>query len=203
MSNPQILTKLMDTKEYILKNLRKNVRETYEMPDLSFRKRTYDNPVDAFIETTTTTAGAKLMEIKAGDDINQKIREAYPDAKIIASNIPGIEANLNPDSVAEAQELEKTDVGVIKGEVACAENGCVWIPQTMKEKAICFISECLVILVSRQNIVSNMHEAYERIQFNEYGFGTVISGPSKTADIEQSLVYGAQAARDVTIFLTD
>jgi L-lactate dehydrogenase complex protein LldG len=173
------------------------------MPDLSFRKRTYDNPVDAFIETTTTTAGAKLMEIKAGDDINQKIREAYPDAKIIASNIPGIEANLNPDSVAEAQELEKTDVGVIKGEVACAENGCVWIPQTMKEKAICFISECLVILVSRQNIVSNMHEAYERIQFNEYGFGTFISGPSKTADIEQSLVYGAQAARDVTIFLTD
>ena len=193
----------MDTKEYILKNLRKNVRETYDMPDLRFRKRTYDNPVDAFIETTTTTAGAKLMEIKAGDDINQKIREAYPDAKIIASNIPGIEANLNPDSVAEAQELEKTDVGVIKGEVACAENGCVWIPQTMKEKAICFISECLVILVSRQNIVSNMHEAYERIQFNEYGFGTFISGPSKTADIEQSLVYGAQAARDVTIFLTD
>ena len=103
MSNPQILTKLMDTKEYILKNLRKNVRETYDMPDLSFRKRTYDNPVDAFIETTTTTAGAKLMEIKAGDDINQKIREVYPDAKIIASNIPGIEANLNPDSVAEAQ----------------------------------------------------------------------------------------------------
>ena len=94
-------------------------------------------------------------------------------------------------------------MGVIKGEVACAENGCVWIPQTMKEKAICFISECLVILVSRQNIVSNMHEAYERIQFNEYGFGTFISGPSKTADIEQSLVYGAQAARDVTIFLTD
>ena len=193
----------MDTKEYILDNLLKNVRETYDMPDLSFKKRTYEDPVKAFIETTTTTAGAKLMEIKPDDDINQKIREAYPDAKIIASNIPGIEANLNPDTVAEAQELEKTDVGVIKGEVACAENGCVWIPQTMKEKAICFISECLVILVSRKNIVSNMHEAYERIQFNDYGFGTFISGPSKTADIEQSLVYGAQAARGVTIFLTD
>ena len=193
----------MDTKEYILNSLRKNVRETYDMPELSFKKRTFEDPVKAFIETTITTAGAKLMEIKPDDDINQKIREAYPDARIIASNIPGVEANLNPDTVAEAQELEKTDVGVIKGEVACAENGCVWIPQTMKEKAICFISECLVILVSRKNIVSNMHEAYERIQFNDYGFGTFISGPSKTADIEQSLVYGAQAARGVTIFLTD
>lgn len=203
MSNPQMLMNFMDTKEYILNNLRKNVRETYDMPDLSFKKRTYEDPVKAFIETTTTTAGAKLMEIKPDDDINQKIREAYPDAKIIASNIPGVEASLNPDTVAEAQELEKTDVGVIKGEVACAENGCVWIPQTMKEKAVCFISECLVILVPRKNIVSNMHEAYERIQFNDYGFGTFISGPSKTADIEQSLVYGAQAARGVTIFLTD
>jgi len=193
----------MDTKDYILKNLRQNVRETYEMPNLDFKALTYEDPVKAFIETTTTTAGAKLMEIAPDDDINQKIREAYPNAKIIASNLPGVEANLNPDTVSEAQDLEKTDVGVIKGEVACAENGCVWIPQNMKEKAICFISECLVILVSRRNIVSNMHEAYERIQFNDYGFGTFISGPSKTADIEQSLVYGAQAARDVTIFLTD
>ena len=193
----------MDTKEHILNSLRKNVRETYDMPELSFKKRTFEDPVKAFIETTITTAGAKLMEIKPDDDINQKIREVYPDARIIASNIPGVEANLNPDTLAEAQELEKTDVGVIKGEVACAENGCVWIPQTMKEKAICFISECLVILVSRKNIVSNMHEAYDRIQFNDYGFGTFISGPSKTADIEQSLVYGAQAARGVTIFLTD
>lgn len=203
MSNLQMLMNFMDTKEHILNSLRKNVRETYDMPELSFKKRTFEDPVKAFIETTITTAGAKLMEIKPDDDINQKIREVYPDARIIASNIPGVEANLNPDTLAEAQELEKTDVGVIKGEVACAENGCVWIPQTMKEKAICFISECLVILVSRKNIVSNMHEAYERIQFNDYGFGTFISGPSKTADIEQSLVYGAQAARGVTIFLTD
>ena len=44
---------------------------------------------------------------------------------------------------------------------------------------------------------------HERIRFNDYGFGTFISGPSKTADIEQSLVYGAQAARGLTVFLTE
>lgn len=74
----------------------------------------------------------------------------------------------------------------------------------MKEKAICFISECLILIVSKKNIVSNMHEAYEHLKFNEkYNFGTFISGPSKTADIEQSLVYGAQAARGLTVFLTE
>jgi L-lactate dehydrogenase complex protein LldG len=50
-------------------------------------------------------------------------------------------------------------------------------------------------------VVDNMHEAYERITMTDYGYGTFISGPSKTADIEQALVMGAQAARGVTVVL--
>lgn len=197
----------MSSKDLILGTLRKNVRETYDMPDLSFKKLTFDDPVAEFIKQVTTTAGAKLVEIKPGDDINAKIREAYPDAKVIASNLPGIDAQKNPDEVTEAQELDGTDLGVIEGGVACAENACVWVPMNMKQKAICFISEFLIIFVSKKNIVSNMHDAYKALEqmseTSKYGFGTFISGPSKTADIEQSLVYGAQAACGVTIFLTD
>lgn len=197
----------MSSKDLILGTLRKNVRETYDMPDLSFKKLTFDDPVAEFIKQVTTTAGAKLMEIKPSDDLNAKIREAYPNAKVIASNLPGINAQKNPDEVAEAQELDGTDLGVIEGGVACAENACVWVPMNMKQKAICFISEFLVIIVSKKNIVSNMHDAYKALEqmgeTSKYGFGTFISGPSKTADIEQSLVYGAQAACGVTIFLTD
>lgn len=197
----------MSSKENILSTLRKNVRETYDMPDLSFKKLSFDDPVAEFIKQVTTTAGAKLVEIKPGDDINAKIREAYPDAKVIASNLPGVDAQKNPDEVAEAQDLDGTDLGVIEGGVACAENACVWVPMNMKQKSICFISEFLIIFVSRKNIVSNMHDAYKVLEqmgeTSKYGFGTFISGPSKTADIEQSLVYGAQAACGVTIFLTD
>jgi len=191
----------MSAKENILRRLRENTHETYEMPQIEIEGIKFADPVAQFIQTATTTAAAKLVEIPEGADINAEIRKAYPEAKVIASNVEGIKSDLNPDDVEKAQDLDGTDVGVIKGEVACAENGCVWIPQTMKEKAICFISEYLVILVSRKNIVSNMHEAYECIRFNDYGFGTFISGPSKTADIEQALVYGAQAARGVTILL--
>lgn len=191
----------MSSREKILNRLRNNVRETYDMPDLGFKKLTFDDPVAQFIETASTTAGAKVIEMKEGDDINDLIRQAYPDAKVISSNVEGVKADRNPDTVGAAQELDGTDVGVIKGEVACAENGCVWVPQTMKEKAICFISEYLVLIVDKKNIVSNMHEAYQRIEMPEYGFGSFISGPSKTADIEQALVYGAQAARGMTIIV--
>lgn len=191
----------MSSREKILNRLRNNVRETYDMPDLGFKKLTFDDPVAQFIETASTTAGAKVIEMKEGDDINDLIRQAYPDAKVISSNVEGVKADRNPDTVGAAQELDGTDVGVIKGEVACAENGCVWVPQTMKEKAICFISEYLVLIVDKKNIVNNMHEAYQRIEMPEYGFGSFISGPSKTADIEQALVYGAQAARGMTIIV--
>ena len=143
-----------------------------------------------------------MVELEKGQDINQLIKELYPDAKEIASNLPEITiATRNPDTVESPQALNGTDVGVIKGVFGVAENACVWIPQTMKEKAVCFISENLVILLDRTQIVNNMHDAYKRIEFNDYGYGSFISGPSKTADIAQVLVMGAQAARSATVVL--
>lgn len=188
-------------KDSILSNLRRNVRETYDKPDLSFAKLTYSNPVDAFIHTATTSAGAKVIEMKEGDYINDLIRRAYPEAKTIASNVPGIKADRNPDMVSRPQDLDGTDVSVVSGTVGCAENACIWVPQSMKQRAVCFICEYLVIILDRKNIVNNMHEAYARIEMPEKGFGAFISGPSKTADIEQSLVYGAQSFCGVTIIL--
>ena len=143
----------------------------------------------------TETVGGKVRELKPGEDINEVIRGLYPDAKEIASNLPEITiATRNPDTIGSPQALNGTDVGVVKGVFGVAENACVWIPQTMVEKAVCFISENLVILLDKKEIVDNMHEAYKRISFNDYGYGSFISGPSKTADIAQVLVMGAQAA---------
>jgi L-lactate dehydrogenase complex protein LldG len=199
----------MSSKDNILQRLRANTRETYDKPSLDdLTPIAYADPVEEFKTKTTTIAGARLIEAQPGDSLNQLVRQAYPDARIVASNLPDIDAQLNPDTVEQAQELEKADVGVVQGSIGVAENACIWIPQTMKERAVCFASQQLVIMLSRQNIVSNMHEAYERIAaskefFSQYKFGTFISGPSKTADIEGALVYGAQAARGVTVVLTE
>ena len=197
----------MSSREKILERLRKNTRESFDKPDLSGLKPiTYADAVAEFITKTTTTAGAKLMEMNDGDSLNDIVRRAYPDAKVVASNLPGVEADMNPDTVSDAKELMTVDVGVIEGCIGVAENACIWIPQQMKEKSICFASQQLVIVLRRDAIVNNMHEAYARIAaskeyFSQFKFGTFISGPSKTADIESALVYGAQAARAVTVIL--
>jgi len=192
----------MSSKEDILKKYRSNIRERYDMPDLSdIQATTYPEPIVQFVNMSKNVGG-QVIEVDKGRDINTLIRELYPDAKEIASNLPEITiATRNPDTIGDAQSLNGTDVGIIRGMFGVAENGCIWIPQQMKEKAVCFISENLVILLPKSQIVNNMHEAYQRIEFNDYGYGTFISGPSKTADIAQVLVMGAQAARSVTILL--
>lgn len=208
----------MSSKEDILKKYRANVHERYDMPDLSDIKAvTYPDPLLQFMNMTKSVGG-NAIEVEKGRDVNELIRELYPDAKEIASNLPEITiATRNPDDVGRARDLNGTDVGVVRGEFGVAENACVWIPQTMKEKAVMFISENLVILLPKSEIVNNMHEAYKRLSapggspagstddsaFGAYGYGTFISGPSKTADIAQVLVMGAQAARSATVLLLD
>lgn len=187
-------------KEELLNKLRRNVVRQFDMPSKPVDGIVYSDVTNQFVEMSKTV-GAKVLGVKSSDDLNSVIRKAHPNAKIFASSINGIEADLNPDTIASAADLNGTDVGIIQGELGVAENGCVWIPQTMKERAVCFISEELVILLDKNNIVSNMHEAYKRIQMPHYGYGVFISGPSKTADIEQALVMGAQAARGVTVIL--
>ena len=181
----------MSKKEDILARYRAHVRERFDRPVLDdIQAITYPDPLAQFVRMSQTVGG---RVVEAEGNINDLIRKLFPEAKEIASNLPEITiATRNPDTVESARALNGTDVGVIRGCFGVAENGCIWIPQTMKEKAVCFISENLVILLPKDRIVNNMHEAYRQVEFHDYGYGTFISGPSKTADIAQVLVMGAR-----------
>ena len=205
-------------KEDFLNKLRKNTHVQFDMPAVDVKGIQYEDTLQQFV-AMSQSVGAQVMRASKDDDmLNEIVRMAYPQAKGCASNLRDIQLEKlqaftpdggtdevvlrNPDTVAEANELNGTDVCVVRGQLGVAENGCVWIPQTMKEKAELFISEYLVIILDEKSVVNNMHEAYARIEMDpKYNFGTFISGPSKTADIEQALVMGAQAARGVTIVL--
>lgn len=191
----------MNSKNDILGNIRRHITDRYEMPDIDIEGIQYPDKVAQFIEISKAVGGDAIV-LKEGEDINEVIRSLYADAKVIASNLPDITiATINPDNAADPHELNGIDLAIIEGEVGVAENGCVWIPQNVKEKVVYFISEYLVIVLDRKAVVNNMHEAYDRLTFNDYGFGVFISGPSKTADIEQSLVVGAHGAKGVVVIL--
>lgn len=191
----------MTSREYILSQIRDSRRQSVDMPDLTtINPVEYQDRIEKFMRTVEQVGGHAVL-LDDGADVNAELRNIYPSAKVIASSLSYIDADKDPDMVADASDLADVDLGVVEGRVAVAENGCVWVPQTMKERAVMFISQSLAIIVDRNDIVSNMHEAYSQIQTPDLGYGCFISGPSKTADIAQALVMGAQAAREVTVVI--
>lgn len=195
----------MGSREEILERIRRNTQETYEYPDLGSLKQaalSFDNKVNAFAESLKAAGGNAII---APDPscIDGIIRKEYPDAKSIVSPIGILECKTaSPEDYASPEDLDGTDVAVVRGDFGVAENGAVWITDCGCHRALLFIAEALVIILGRNSIVDNMHQAYSREEMQRCReFGSFISGPSKTADIEQALVFGAHGARNVTVIL--
>ncbi|MDR1594796.1 MAG: LUD domain-containing protein [Prevotellaceae bacterium] len=192
----------MSSKNDIIKNLNPHYSWTLKLADIKTVEAVkFDNPVAEFLEISRFVGGDAVL-LNEGEDVNALIKTLYPDAVRIASNLPEITiASFNPDETDDPHNLNDVELAIVKGELGVAENGCVWIPQNVRQKALYFISENLVIILDKNKIVNNMHEAYERVAGNDYGFGVFISGPSKTADIEQALVIGAHGAKSVRVII--
>lgn len=191
----------MSTRNDFLKRLKKEQIVSYDMPKIDIVPISYDDLIEQFIHISQFVGGNAIL-LKEGEEINTVIKSLYPEATHIASNLPCINmATINPDEAEDPHSLNNIDLSVIEGEIGVAENGCIWIPQEVRQKVIYFISEYLVILLDKNKLVANMHDAYRKVSSDEYGFGVFISGPSKTADIEQALVVGAHGARGVTVIL--
>lgn len=191
----------MNSKESILERIRSHTGTSYEKPEITLDAIIYEDKIKQFSESLKA-AGGEAVVLQPGEDIDKLIRQYFPDAKCIGSNLPEITcATFNPDTLSDPRELDHTDLAVVTGRFGVAENGAVLVTQEVKYKALYFISTGLIILINKEDIVNNMHEAYQRVEGNNYNYGVFISGPSKTADIEQALVLGAHGPMKVLVIL--
>jgi len=148
--------------------------------------------------------GGRCIFVESSLEASLSTVPEYAAARKVVSLVPGVaKANVDLGAVADPHDLRDVDFCVLSAELGVAENGACWVVEHGgRNRAAAFLTQHLAIVVPGSALVHNLHEAYGRIRIPSPGFAMWLSGPSKTADIEQALVIGAHGARSCTVLVT-
>jgi L-lactate dehydrogenase complex protein LldG len=203
----------MSSKQVILDAIRRGRPAESALPDLDQAWTTYADRRQQFADVLQSVGGQARFVANITELCEQlAAMPVVVAAQKSVSLVPGAgEPNVDMATIDSPHALSDIDVAILPGELAVAENGAVWVTdRQVPLRVIFFLCQHLVLVVPVERIVDNMHAAYKwlatageggRSMFAQPVFGSFISGPSKTADIEQALVIGAHGPRSLTVFL--
>jgi L-lactate dehydrogenase complex protein LldG len=190
------------SREAMLKRIQQNQPPFIPAPVIPAFTPYFDDVLQKYMDVLKGIGG-RVYLVDNYTDIITQIEADFRGAKRIVSFESKFAAIAEiPDSNNDPHNFKDVDVCVMSSPLAVAENAAVWISdKEMPVRVLPFIAQSLVAVIHKSSIVATMHDAYNIIGEKEYGFATFIAGPSKTADIEQSLVLGAHGPKTMTVFI--
>ena len=195
----------MSSRSSILEKVKQNQPTVVSaLPNLTFLGLDTFDILEKY-KTVLKSIGGDFVEVPNYESIIDFVKKTYDIKKRIITTIPELAEIAKLDWFNnDPHTLEDVELTLVKAHFGVAENSALWVTDAiLGQRVSTFITQYLAIIVNREDIVATMHQAYDRIGDQEYGFGTFIAGPSKTADIEQSLVLGAHGARGLMVFLME
>ena len=192
----------MNSRNNILSRIENNKPALTALPAIDINVVSSYEDILVKFSATLKSIGGDVIEINSFDELKNIIAEKNNSRKLVVNTIHQL-GDVDSRLILMPKEiLNGVDTAIIKGEIAVAENGAVWLYESqMVNRLLPFICQHLILVIDKKNIVATMHQAYQQIDTGKEGFGVFIAGPSKTADIEQSLVIGAHGARSLTVYL--
>lgn len=192
------------SRDKMLEEIRAALPSPVELPEIGDLGITFGDKARTFAEMLTLVGGTP-KPVTSIEEANEVLRKEFSAQEKWLSFCPGVDGkNADREASLGAHDYQDVDLVVLEGVFGVAENGAIWVPlERVNHPASLVLSQHLAIVIRSSELVDNMHQAYARIEAagDLPRYGVFISGPSKTADIEQSLVIGAHGARSLTVFI--
>ncbi|HJP63232.1 MAG TPA: lactate utilization protein [Mucilaginibacter sp.] len=205
------------SKEKLLKKIRKALLEKRDNPypnleDLPHYPQTEELPEVMFAEEFTGAAGQFVFcedEIQLVDNLlnladQRKWRKIYcwePALQelLLKYDYPFFETD---------KDFEQAEVGFTLCEALIARNGSILLSNAgMAGRRLSIYPPVHIVLAYTSQILTDLKDGFKLIK-NKYGnqlpsMITNVTGPSRTADIEKTLVMGAHGPKELFVFLLE
>jgi L-lactate utilization protein LutC len=113
----------------------------------------------------------------------------------------GLEAVV-PDDRDPAAAVADVPVGIVRGELGIAETGSVLVSEhALADRVVTMLCHRLFQVVRAEDIVARLDDlaAWLSAHRDSASFVSLMTGPSRTADIERSLTIGVQGPQEVSV----
>lgn len=203
---------MKSARQEILDKLKNAVHNEPEKPD-------FDTPVYHPIEKPLEQAFKENLEkVNGSVYLFNSEKEAFTSLKKFLANYADNTIFCNEDAIksilseydaafSSAVKLpENIEVGITGCEFLIAHTGSVMVSSAQKGGRQMFVYPPVHIIIAKKSqIVDYLEQAYSGIQEKYTGNFpsqvTIITGPSRTADIEKTLILGAHGPRELHVFI--